>query len=356
MEEKDIISIEAEGDSHVLVERNKRRERQRVFLYFKRGLALLLLVGICFGAYKLFPHAKTLWNKMPWVNGGEQPSTNTDTGTPPASSNTGNTSTNENTDTENGGELGGEYKINTVKPYEYKAINESGCDFDFSQKYSAKSLEEIYRQYGNEAPVVLITHSAIRESYSNGTSYSPSDNFYSDNENVCEIGKIICQSLNSYGVNAIQLSELYASGSIYGSSTEYEKSLSDTLKKYPSITYIFNVSRGIKINDDLTMDKSVITSGENSLAQISLISGTSSNEASESQVNNVLFAFDFATFANQKQQNIIKENKISRFDLSQGFGPVSVNIDVGEYSNSFEEASSSAEVFTEIFSEYLKEG
>lgn len=353
MEEKDIIPFDKlEKESYVLVERNKRRERARALSYFKRGLLLLLLVGICFGAYRLLPHIKAMWNKIPWTTKNEEPSnTEGDTATPPANSSTPN----ENVSTEDGSTTG-EYKINEIGTKEFIAINESGCDFDFSQGYIAKSLEEIYKQYGNEAPVVLITHSQIRESYSNGKDYSRSSNFYSDNQNVSEIGKAICQELCSHGVNAIQISELYASGSIYGSRSEYEKALMDTLKRYPSITYVFNISRGLTINDDMTMDKSSFTKDERSYAQLSLICGTSSSVATENQTNNVFFAFDFAKFANEVEAGLIKEGKISRFPLSQNFGPISLNVDVGEYANSFDEAQNSAISFALILSDYLKKG
>lgn len=355
MEEKDIISLNEENkESFVLVERNKKREREKAILYFKRGLALILLIGICIGAFKLFPSIKALWNKLPFTSNENNESTDTSTISKPSTDSplppqSGSTNTSTDTDISNS------YAINNIGKQEFKATNESGCDFDFSLKHSSKALEEIYSQYGKEAPVVLITHSQIRESYSNGISYSPSDAFYSDTSNVSYIGAEICKKLNSYGVNAIQISELYASGSIYGSQVEYEAALKNALKKYPSITYVFNISRGISINDDMTMDKTVLKDGELSYAQISIICGTSSNEANENQTNNVLFAFDFSKFANNKMNNIVKESKISRFELSQSLGPVSLNIDIGDYANSYEEAANSASAFASLFSDYLKE-
>lgn len=354
MEENDIIALENEQrESFVLVERNKRRERARFLSYFKRGLVLLLLAGICFGVYKLFPHIKSVWSKMPWANSTQNTDTNTDN-TPPIENNTTSPPPNQSISTDTK-DVTGEYKINSVGTQNYKAVNESGCEFDFSTKYSSKALAEIYGKYGKEAPVVLITHSHIREAYSNGEYYSSDSEFYSDNENVADIGEVICSVLNECGINAIQINELYASGSIYGSQNEYEKAISDALKKYPSIAYVFNVSRGINISDDMTMNKTTVKNGESTCAQISITSGTSWDKATENQNNNVLFAFDFAKYANENINGIIKENKISRFSLSQDFGPIMSNLDIGEYSNSFDEAKSSAEEFAKLLSSYLKE-
>ena len=349
MEEKNIISLNDDiNESHVLVERNKRRERNRTLSYFKRAIFLIILACIIVCAIFLLPYLKNFFSKIGM-------NANTDNGTstnsPPVIDNLG---TSSNTNTESDTPIDYEFKINQNGGSDYVAINESGCEFDFSQPYKMTSLAEIYRKYGNEAPVVLVIHSNIRESYSNGIGYSRDSNFYSDEKNISEIGKIIVDTLNSNGVNAIQVSELYASGSIYGSRAEYERALSDTLKKYPSILYVFNISRAISINDDFTMDKATISHGESNLAQISIISGTNMDTVTQNQVNNVLFAFDFAKFANLEVKNFVKENKISRFDLSQDLGPVSVNLDIGEYSNTFEEAKSSAELFGTLCSEYLK--
>ena len=87
---------------------------------------------------------------------------------------------NENKNEEKDEIAEGSYRILDTGAQKYEAINESGCEFDFSSELTLTSVYEIYKRYGNEAPVVLITSSHQRESYSNGKFYSTSDKFYDD--------------------------------------------------------------------------------------------------------------------------------------------------------------------------------
>ena len=397
MDKKDLIFLDNEIDTNgVLVEINRKRQIEKAKRIFKRMIVLMLILGLVIGAIKLIPEIKGLINGGPDFEGdspllGTESDSNSDSTTETdkdANKNDENNQNSENSDTlpdkstesenENSGtssetdtnlEENGDKntdtsvgiddsKENTHKIIEtgktkYQATNESGCEFDFSTKFQKVKPTEISKKYGNDAPLVLITHSHGNESYSNGKEYSESGSFYSDSSNINSLGKIICDRLNAYGIPTIQLSELYASGSIYGSQKEYEKSLTETLKKYPSISYVFNISRGVKINDDLSMSKSYIEKNGQKLAQITLISGTSWDSASKNQTKNVRFAFDFANFLNSENDGFLKKNVISRFALSQDFSPLSVNVEIGEYANSYEEAKLSAELFATMIFKYL---
>ncbi len=406
MEQKDLIFLDTgTNDSFVLVERNKKRQKEKQRQNLKRGVAIILLFVIIFGAIKLFPYAKDFLknqgnepsndniNTIPSTDDSNQESdtslnadtsTNKDSNiststdqdgvkneesdkngetsseiTSTESENDTDTETSVGTDVNNDTEMetdfpnSSDYKILDVGATKYTAINESGCEFDFSVKFSKVTLSEIRKKYGADSPIVLITHSQRNEAYSNGKSYSTDGPFYSESNNVAELGKIICQRLNAYGIPAIQLNELYASGTIHSSKKEYEKSLQETLARYPSISYVFNISRGISINDDLSMNKSYTTQGNEKVAQISITSGTSWDTASKNQIENVRFAFDFTKFVTRENTNFIKKNTISRYALSQNNEPLCANIDIGEFSNSFEEAKRSAEFFATLLYKYL---
>ena len=394
MEEKDMIFLDYDNtQSFVLVEKNKKRQKEKQKQALKKGFVLLLLLALVFGAIKLFPYAKELVMSM--INeekndtntpstDAENGNTNENDGKEPTDSNNGGSGTNSDTpptkpkddtdsetedDTETDVESDntstdkedeetikeGHYKINDIGSIKYVATNESGCEFDFSVKFSKTTLDEIYKKYGNDSPVVLITHSSVLETYSDGKSYSTDGAFYAENENVGDIGEVICNRLNALGIGAIQLNELYASGAIYSSQAEYKKSLDEALKKYPSISYVFNVSRDVNVNDDLTMNKSYITKNGEKYAQITLTSGTSWDTASSNQTENIRFAFDFSKFLNTQSQNFVKENTISRYPLSQNIDPLTVNVDIGDYANSYEEATRAAELFAQLFCKYITE-
>ena len=114
-------------------------------------------------------------------------------------------------------------------------------DFELGTiEYNPKKANEIYQKYGKEAPVALIIHSACLEAYSNGVYYSTNDEFFSNSENVREIGKAMASKLTSLGVNTIHIDNILANGGIYSSKDEYNAILKATLEKYPSIEYVFD--------------------------------------------------------------------------------------------------------------------
>ena len=350
MEEKNIILVE--NESYVRIEDNKKRQGEKIKRIFIRCIILLSVLAAFVILVRFLSPVKDIYHSIFRDKASGESSTDTtiDTSDNESTDNT-NQSTNQG---QNNSQLipSGSYQIKETSA-EYKVTNESGCEFDFTESISPITLSEIYSKYGSEAPVVLITHSSKRECYSNGKYYTTSDNFYSDSENIAQIGAALTDKLNALGINAIHLDELYASGSIINSSKEYEGSLESTLKKYPSISYVFNISRGVYINDDMSMQKAIISYQDKSCAQLLFTSGTDWDKANENQTKNVLFAFDFAKFTNNTVNNLIRENKISRFDLSQNYAPYSMNIEVGSFANSFAEAKNSCELFATAFYEYL---
>ena len=344
--DKNEIVLAKESEDFVRAQKNKKREkRKRKRLIYKLGLIILLGLAIA-GTIKHMPDMKNVLNiYLPKSN---QPSSEQGT-------NHGSQNTNEGTSNEIEEIIKipeGSYQILDTGPQKYELINESGCEIEASG-IKIITVSETAKSYGSTAPLVLVTALHIRESYSNGKFYSETSEFYSDTENVGELCEIIANELSALGINAISITELYASGSLYGSRSEYEKSLSDTLKKYPSISYVFDISRGIDIKDDLTMEKKTANLNGDSVSQISLISGTSSSTLSEEQRKNVQFALDFAKFSFESAPCLVFQNKISRFPISQNVSPFVCEVEIGTFANSFDEAKCGAISFASLFSSYL---
>lgn len=200
-------------------------------------------------------------------------------------------------------------------------------------EYSPKKASEIYEKFGKEAPVVLIIHSACLESYSNGRFYTQNDDFYSYKNNVRDIGKTLATRLTSLGINTIHIENTFANGGIYSSKEEFEAVLKETLKKYPSIEYVFDISRDMLINDDLTMTKPVCSINGAKAAQMKIWVGSSVKN--ELWKNNL----SLATMLASKNPDIISEVILSSFSFSYYLCPQLLKIDIGAYSNSFDEAN-----------------
>lgn len=192
---------------------------------------------------------------------------------------------------------------------------------------------EIYEKYGNDAPVVLIIHSSVLECYSNGKYYNTSDSFYSNEKNVGQIGKIICDKLNANGIKTIHIDSIFANGGIYSSTSEYESAIKQALKSYPSIEYVFDISRDITINDDLTMEKPVAYVNDIKMAQAKIVVGSSASNSFWEK--NLSLALKLATSSN----DIVCDVTLSAFSLSQELSPSCLQIDIGCFSNTYEEAT-----------------
>ena len=338
----DEIILVKPREEFLKAEKNKKRQNKK---RIKSAVRLALLLFICLGIAGVCRHLPQIISTFENIFPNEQVQ-------------------NEAQDTENGNNSQetipeqsikipeGNYQILDTGPQKYTLTNESGCDIK-PEDVTITTISETSKLYGSTAPLVLVTALHIRESYSNGKYYSPNDDFYCDENNVGELCEIIANKLCTLGINAISITELYASGSLFGSRTEYEKSLEGTLKKYPSISYVFDISRGTNIKDDLTMDKNTFNINGESAAQITLISGTGSNTLSENQRKNVHFALDFSEFSFDAAPYLVLENKISRFPISQNISPFVCEIQIGTYANSFDEAKTGALSFASLFSSYL---
>ena len=245
----------------------------------------------------------------------------------------------------------GAYEITSVKT-QYSVVNEAGISLEFG----APSLilpTKISKKYGSEAPVILITHLQPKESYSNGKYYTESDNFYSDTENVASLAKELTSKLNSLGIKTIYLEDEYAKGSVFGARLEYEKSLDKVLSEYPSISYVFSLSRGIYVNDDMSQNSEKITQEGKSCAQIRIISGASGESTTPLQEKNVAFSLDFARFSNEKFDNFVCQSVISHFPLSQNIAPFSCEVELGSYASTYKEASESTSLLAQLIFEYF---
>ena len=262
-------------------------------------------------------------------------------------------------DTESNTDLAPENKPDNTIPSGTLPIIEKNFTFEEITNETEITLEamdfvpitasQIYKSYGNEAPVVLIVHKSCQEAYSNGVYYSMSDSFYSSSNNVGDIGKIICDALNSSGVNAIHLNEIYANGGRFSSSVEYKDAIKKALAAYPSIEYVFSISRDTLINEDYSMTKPIVSIDEVSLAQMKITVGACDD--TELLEKNLSLAIMLAT----SKANLAYGVVLSRFNLSQSLSPCALDIDIGAFSNSFEEASILAIAFANEFALLISE-
>ena len=330
MDNKQLVPINTDNDTEqgsVLVVNRKRRKRK---FKLRRFLAIALLVCIGYFAYKNFSAIKEYANMH--FNSSIENSSNNDQSSNPDDNDL--IIDNPPTPPSNLDEIPLEALTINKVTYQFTTINnETSLELSLNESERAFILaNEIYKQYGNEAPVVLVMHSNALESYSNGEYYCTDDSFYSEKNNVSSLGAYVCKLLNENNINAIHIKDVFYNGSMHGAKEEFENKLSQILKQYPSISYVIDISRDIIFNDDMTMNKPITEIDENNCAQIKLTVG--SNSENDFWIKNINFANKFALESN----NIIYDITLSPFELSQNISPISLKVDLGAYSNSYEEA------------------
>ncbi len=335
MNNNDLIPIEREQDI-------KRKGKRKTFFLTKIiCYTLILLLG--YYAYINFDSIKSFISehKAPLQN--EQEENNSSTDTDNTQSN--DKENNENDTHENAATIPKDaYKINGATGSFIEINNESSLsvDADFSST-SIPPASETYAKYGKDAPHILIIHSSCNESYSNGKYYYTNDSFYSTKDNVADVGKIICDALNENHINAIHIDDIFGGGGIYNSKKQFENATNEALKKYPSIKIVLDISRGININDDLSMDKLTTKINGKDASQISLTVGSDIEKGIIYNKN-----LNFANALYNENKDLIYDITIAPFKLSQDIEPLFLKVDVGSYSNTFEEAALSGYAFAQI--------
>ncbi len=340
MDRNEIITVDDKKDfeeSSVLVVRRKTRRKKRMLL--RKMVFFALVVGLCYFGYKNYNKIYAFVKESLSSFDSSENKNPSDQTTDEYNEDTSN----KENDDEKIPDFQiripeGAYQIKTNFEIYNEIHNESNINLDFELNDNFINVRDIYKTYGNESPCVLIIHSSCLMSYSNGEYYSPDDAFYSHKNNVSDIGRIICDTLNDKNINAIHIDDIFANGAIYSSRTEYENALRKALEAYPSISYVLDVSRDVIINNDLTMNKMICHVNEENVAQIKLTVGSSTDENEDFYLKNLSFANKLA----KDNPDLIYGVTLSQFELSQNIAPYALKVEVGAYSNSFVEAKLAA--------------
>ena len=232
-------------------------------------------------------------------------------------------------------------------------MNKTSKDYDISHgSFKLITPTNIYAQYGNSAPVVLIIHSIANESYSNGKYYCESDSFHKDTDNVASIGETVAFVLDEYNINALHIKKTF-SDSANSSRAEYEKELIKILAEYPSIKYVIDISRDVEINKDMSMPKHIFESSLGECAQIRLIAGSDFLEKNEYVNENISFMASLQSSIEDRNPELIRSGSISPFPLSQNLAKNSIRVYIGSFANSYSEANNAAILFAECLAKFL---
>lgn len=240
------------------------------------------------------------------------------------------------------------------KQYEgCQLINKNEIDLSqYSFTYDKLDINELKSRYGENAPFVLIVSTSPQKSYSNGEFYTRDEEFFKESYNTSSLAYLFCDLINEKGVNAIHLNKTYNADSIYENSVQLKKDIESILNAFPSINYVFDISRELTFNQDMTIDRFTYLYNEIAIAPISITIGSDKSKLNEFQLNNLSFALDFKNHANNSN-GVFKEITVSSSSLFQSVNSVFVRFEIGSFSNTYCESQEAVCLLADIFASYL---
>ena len=314
----------------VKVERSRRkRKRKRSFKKAAVFLLIICLVAIAASNYsKISSFVSSLFT-----------STNPLVQSTGINDNKNDTSDNSNEESENTSSEITNYEFDFIdtSPTEFRIINENYIPA--SDSHNIPSVNDIYRLYGDNAPVVLIVNYSPKECYSQGEGYSFESVFYSDDNNVVKIGEQLCASLNTLGVNTIHLQIEFDGATLTQYQQNYEKEIERVLESYPSIAFVFDISRSLTINSDMSISREQVELNGVSVPTVKLICGTDNGALTETQEKGIYIAKEFAKHTNKNAPLLISVLEISSLNLNLKFSVPCVRIEIGSYACTYEASS-----------------
>lgn len=320
-----------------MVTKGKKRRRKRKRLWTRLFCITLIGISIYFLSTK-FTIVKDYFSKfMPQLNVSD---------TTNSSSNIIN---NDNSNNDEGFPEN-DKNINFIDtcPKEFEFINETNSEILLDKKHSYSKAKELYEKYSYDAPIVLIVNFSPKEAFCDY------EDFYSDEKNVSSLGKEITDRLNKNGINTMHLFDT-SSNSLYESKNAYEQKILETLNMYPSISYIFDISRTIHLDEDMNTKNECVLHNEIKYPSIQLLCGTRNGEISTVQNKSCSLAYELSNFINVDSVPFISRLIVSKYSLSQNFDRITLRVDIGSYACKYEDALLSAYLFTDGIISFLND-
>ncbi|MBQ4317313.1 MAG: stage II sporulation protein P [Clostridia bacterium] len=212
----------------------------------------------------------------------------------------------------------------------------------------------------NDEPLVLIIHTHGSESYlDNGYDiYSHDETFRSldTDKNVVHIGELLCEKLNSLGINTVHDTAIYDQTDFNRSYNYSREGIKKALAKYPTIQFVIDLHRDSVFDTNGNNVKPITTLNGKQCAQLMLVIGT--NEGGSNHPNwrdNLTFATHLQQKMNDLYPTLARPINLRSAAFNQALTKGSVILEVGACGNTLEEAENAILLFAQAYASLLKE-
>lgn len=199
--------------------------------------------------------------------------------------------------------------------------------------------EELDFNISDDGPQVLVVHTHTTECYDGDQMSGETERTTDGSHNVVEIGNVICQTLESYGIKTCHDTTYHDYPSYQGAYTRTLGTISSRLKEYPSIKVVLDIHRDAFIYSDGS--KLTVSCEQNgvSTAQVMLVCGTDSMGLEHNKWReNLKLAAKIQNAAEIMYPGLMRPINLrtERFNMHMTTG--SLLLEVGSNGNTLEEA------------------
>lgn len=236
---------------------------------------------------------------------------------------------------------------NTALPSHDIIAAASGLKINNATNYSvdvdAMCAENLEINLTLDAPEVLIVHTHTTECYNGDEMTGESERTTNPEQNMCRIGDIIAETLNSYGIQTVHDTTIHDYPTYQGAYTRALETIEKNMEQYPSIKVVLDVHRDAYIyNDGSKLRVSTEVNGSDA-AQVMLVLGTDSMGLYHPYWReNLKLAAKVQNAAETMYPGIMRPINLRRERFNMHVTKGSLLLEMGSNGNSLEEAEASA--------------
>lgn len=211
---------------------------------------------------------------------------------------------------------------------------------------------------------VLIVHTHGTEAYTpDGVLSDPLDDPYvtrskNNEENVVSIGALMAEVFEKNGIRTLHHDVAIDAtvDDFYDSYTESGTVIRRTLRKYPSIKYVFDIHRdGLELSSGEKAKVICAVDGKRA-AQVMSVIGSDTLYDHPNWEENLAFAVKLQHRLEDNYTDFCRPINVKQNTYNQDYGPLSLLLEIGTDGNTLEEARYSAEILAGELADLIKNG
>ena len=195
-----------------------------------------------------------------------------------------------------------------------------------------------------DAPEVLIMHTHTTECYIGDEMSGESERTTNENYNVCAVADVLAGSIEAYGIHTVHDKTIHDYPSYQGSYTRALNTITEDMKKYPSVKVVIDLHRDAYVYPDGTKLRVAANVNGRETAQAMLVLGTDSMGLYHPYWRaNLSLAAKIQSAAEIMYPGMMRPINLRRERFNMHVTKGSILIEVGSNGNTLAEAKAAAE-------------